>query len=177
MSELNRQVQNHRLFEISKVEQELASHHDNAQIVEKMNALLVPFADDGCKPILKEDALRLVLLYSLRYESESPQDVDRFISILEKYHDCGQNDTVLIKILRAYAGDTVRTQALNLFENKSWIDIFSGSIKRGLNGVTNIYTQHAPLLEKIFTLLGENKLTEKDFPYAGPQSRDKYALC
>jgi len=93
MSELQRQVQLRRLLDVSEVEQELATHHDNSQALEKMNTLLLP--SDSGKPLNKEDAIRLVLLYALRYESESPQDVDRFVNILEKYHSCDRNDLVV----------------------------------------------------------------------------------
>ena len=83
----------------------------------------------------------------------------------------------LVKVLRAYAGEKVRTQSLDLFENKNWLNVFRGTIKRGLIGVTNIFTQHVPLLEKLFTLIHENKLNDKDFPFAGaPVTRDRFAL-
>lgn len=40
-----------------------------------------------------------------------------------------------------------------------------GKIKRGIVGVTNVYTQHQPLLQKVINFIRENKLDENSFPY------------
>jgi vacuolar protein sorting-associated protein 45 len=40
-------------------------------------------------------------------------------------------------------------------------------------GVTNIFTQHKPLLENVFQLIFEHKLPLQDFPYAGGQPKDR----
>lgn len=93
MSELQRQVQQRRLYDVSELEQELATHHNLSQARNKLTQLLT--SSDGSKPIQKEDAIRLVLLFALRYESEAPNDVEKFISLLEKHHNCDRNDILV----------------------------------------------------------------------------------
>jgi hypothetical protein len=96
MGELQRQVQKRRLLVCSELEQELACHNDRSQATEKLHRLLTntpdPANPENKPPILKEDAIRLVMLYSLRYEREAASDIDRFTSMLAKYFDATQQD-------------------------------------------------------------------------------------
>jgi len=45
------------------------------------------------------------------------------------------------------------------------LEIFKNAAKRGLKGVTNIYTDHKPLLKDIIENLISGRLKDSDYPY------------
>jgi len=49
------------------------------------------------------------------------------------------------------------------------------SIKKGLKGVENIYTQHQPLLARTIETVLKSKTKERDmfYPYVEPTTRDR----
>lgn len=164
MGELQRQSQLRSLLTVSEVEQELAAHHDHAQAIGKVRLMV---NDPSIKP---EDALRLVLLYSLRYESEKNNEVHALTNMLAK-RGISPDELQVIKLLREYAGE--RQRSLDIFKNKTWIDIARGQIKRGLTGVTNIYAQWEPPLKRILLDMIQGKLSEVIFPYLETNPKER----
>jgi len=73
-------------------------------------------------------------------------------------------DIELLTLLKLYAGEERRT-GVDIFENKDFFQVARGSIKRGLLGVTNIYTQHKPLLYSILNDVIKGKLRENVYPF------------
>jgi len=157
MQEIQSQVAKRHLLEISEFEQFVACHEDLAQAQKQLEELLVnPEIDPG-------DLLRLVMLYMLRYETNPQINLARYNAML-KSRGVTDNDIKLINILKVYAGIEKRTTAVDLFENKDLFQIARGQIKRGLMGVTNIFSQHKPLLYRTLIDLIQNRLPESVYP-------------
>ncbi|KAL6067570.1 vacuolar protein sorting-associated protein 45 [Balamuthia mandrillaris] len=165
MGELSRIVEFRSLLDVSELEQELACHQDHAAAVKKLSSML-----ENPK-ITKEDCLKLVMLYALRYEENSSNKITQFI---EKLFDCGldEDQVGLISALTAYAGASQRSG--DLFGNSNLLRIARSSIRRGLKGIDNIYTEHQPLLRDILESVMAGRMREADYPYIiGSPSKER----
>jgi len=157
MTELSRIVESRDLMNVSELEQELACLQDHSSAFPRVERMV----EDS--KIHFEDKLRLVLLYSLRYENESNQIATLKRSLREKaVSDTARSRVATLDELLSYAGTKVRGG--DLFGNKTFLSklkLFSG----GLKGVENIFTQHRPLLYETLDLLLKQKLKPNSFPY------------
>ena len=167
MGELQRRVGQRKLIDVSPVEQELACTNDHAEAIEKVTNILTKTMG-----VQAQDALRLVLLYALRYASTPNNHMEQFVGILLRDYNISESKLIAIRLLREYASSEKRTRELDLFDNASISSSLFGKMKRGLVGVQNVFTQHQPLLKKILTLLREHRLDPNAYPYvAGQPSR------
>lgn len=157
VGELSRLVGMHNLLEISECEQELACHNDHSASLQKVKNLL------NKEKIRDVDMLRLVMLYALRYEKHSSNEIAGLVDILRKK---GLSDKYRAKVqaLLDYGGATARGS--DLFENEDPVAITKRFLK-GLKGVENVYTQHKPLFHTILDQLIKGKLKESSYPYLG----------
>lgn len=215
---LQKLIQDRRLLDLSEVEQTLAAQQDHSAAVKMLQDLL---ADQNLK---KEDVLRLLMMYVLRYEGKAtfrqefemmarskfgvtpeelkvrvvvvlrfaetfdgaPWDVRLILNIWSHVLDTNANivlilvfgrrcpclTTQLVRTLLEFGGEARRS--LDLFENKSILKVMRGTIKRGLYGVTNIYTQHTPLVSRIVRYINTNRLKESLYPFhTGTPPKDK----
>eukprot|EP00005_Dracoamoeba_jomungandri_P004389 CAMPEP_0174258166 /NCGR_PEP_ID=MMETSP0439-20130205/7217_1 /TAXON_ID=0 /ORGANISM="Stereomyxa ramosa, Strain Chinc5" /LENGTH=551 /DNA_ID=CAMNT_0015341577 /DNA_START=58 /DNA_END=1709 /DNA_ORIENTATION=- len=162
MGELSRLVDFRALLDVSEVEQELACQRDHSDHFKKITQIL----ED--QRISKEDCFKLVLLYVLRYSDGSNQKALNFLK--EKLSECGvdQDSLTLINSLHGSARAKEQMQG-NLFESSTFLKIASRSI-RGLKGVSNIYTQHDPILKSTVENLIAGKLKESDYPFVSAKS-------
>jgi vacuolar protein sorting-associated protein 45 len=156
MGELQRHVQQRKLQDVSLVEQELACHDDHADALGKIFELLRG-------NISSHDALRVVLLYALRYASNADTRMDELVAILSKDYQIPDDRLICIRYLLAWANK--RTMQLDLMANQNWLLSVGTKLKRGLVGIPNVFTQHEPLVKKILTLLKEQKLDVSSYPY------------
>ncbi|WMV26639.1 hypothetical protein MTR67_020024 [Solanum verrucosum] len=108
------------------------------------------------------DRLRLVMLYALRYEKESPvqlmQLFNKLASRSPKYKPG------LVQFLLKQAGVDKRTG--DLYGNRDLLNI-ARNMARGLKGVENVYTQHQPLLFQTMENITRGRLRDVDYPYVG----------
>lgn len=164
VGELSRLVATRNLLDVSETEQELACQNDHSQSLQKIKKLL------SSERITDLDATRLVMLYALRYERHSNNDIVGLEELLRKKHVPEK----LIKMVRAvldFGGSSVKSG--DLFGNDDAI-AFTKKFLKGLKGVENVYTQHKPYLETTIDLLIKGKLREGAYPYLGPsQLRDR----
>jgi vacuolar protein sorting-associated protein 45 len=158
-SELQKQVGMRKLMDISKVEQELACHEDHEEAVTNVSNLL---RQSGIQP---KDALRVVLLYALRYASQANNRMEEFVNMLLKDYQIPDHQLVVIRMLREYSAPNKRSPSLDLLENESWLSSAKSKMKRGLVGIQNVFTQHRPLLQKIAMLIREQKLDAQAYPF------------
>lgn len=66
-----------------------------------------------------------------------------------------------------YGGEAVRGS--DLFNQRGFDKVWKGigeSLKRGLKGVENIYTEHKPYLKQILEQVASLKLKETEYPFA-----------
>ena len=122
--------------------------------------------------------LRLVALYSLRYEKHPSNALPVLLDLLAVAGDISAHRINLIPKLLAYhhslQAPATAGGISDLFESAS---IFSGARDRfkGLKGVENVYTQHSPRLELTLQNLIKGRLREQQYPFVdgGGTTRDK----
>ena len=125
-----------------------------------------------------DNKLRLVALYSLRYEKHPSNALPALLDLLKIMGGVPQNRINLIHKLLHYHHSLQPLPATggftDMFESAS---IFSGARDRlkGLKGVENVYTQHSPRLEVTLQNLIKGKLRDQQYPFVegGGTTRDK----
>jgi vacuolar protein sorting-associated protein 45 len=163
MSELSRKMDERALMDVSEMEQELACNHNPSEAFTKLSALI----DDP--RIIMFDKVKLVLLYSIRYEEGGR--VNDLVAALQR-NGAKDKDIALIPAMTEYAGSAVRVG--DLLGTKNFITRARTNLKRGLQGVTNIYSQHKPLLTEILEKVSKNKLQETMYPFlVGSLGKDR----
>jgi len=111
------------------------------------------------------DALRLVLLYYLRYDKHSSNDKQGLKDLLRTR---GFSD-VRLKLLQCmlnFAEKTSGDSATDLL-SADHVKLFTKKVIKGLKGVENIYTQHSPLIKEVVEELVRSKLKPAHYPYLG----------
>ncbi|CAI9117273.1 OLC1v1018629C1 [Oldenlandia corymbosa var. corymbosa] len=156
VTEMSKIVEERKLMLVSQTEQELACNGGQGAAFEAVTNLL---NDDSVSDI---DRLRLVMLYALRYEKESPvqlmQLFNKLASRSPKYKPG------LVQFLLKQAGVDKRTG--DLYGNRDLLNI-ARNMARGLKGVENVYTQHQPLLFQIMESITKGRLKDVDYPFVG----------
>ncbi|XP_013378687.1 vacuolar protein sorting-associated protein 45 [Lingula anatina] len=164
VGELSRLVGAHNLLEVSETEQELVCQGDHSLALQKIRSLL---ANDNVRDI---DKLRLVMLYALRFEKHSNNDVTGLADALAK-KGVSEKLRRMVGAVVDYAGSRVRSS--DLFGSKDAIT-FTKKFFKGLKGVENVYTQHNTLLQELLDQLIKGRLKEASYPYVGQaQLRDR----
>eukprot|EP00698_Gefionella_okellyi_P006279 TRINITY_DN15664_c0_g1_i1.p1 TRINITY_DN15664_c0_g1~~TRINITY_DN15664_c0_g1_i1.p1 ORF type:complete len:564 (-),score=134.59 TRINITY_DN15664_c0_g1_i1:379-2070(-) len=163
MSELSRVVDEDAKMQVSELEQSLAcvDGHDDA---------LHNIASLARNPRVKlADMLKIVLLYHLRYESKARTDI--MVRYLEDLNATTQQIST-IRALLQYAGISKRSG--DLFKNKGIFSSVRNAFSQ-LKDITNIYTQHQPVLVDILLdMLVKGKLSREEFPFVeGSDGRDR----
>ncbi|XP_072404956.1 vacuolar protein sorting-associated protein 45 isoform X2 [Chiloscyllium punctatum] len=116
------------------------------------------------------DAVRLVMLYALRYKSHSNSNL---ASLMEALTRKGVPDKykLLVSAVVEYGGK--RSRGSDLVTTKDAVAITKQFFK-GLKGIENVYTQHQPLLQDSLDQLIKGKLRDSQYPYLGPSTlRDR----
>ncbi|KAL5560419.1 hypothetical protein UlMin_036630 [Ulmus minor] len=156
VTEMSRIVEERKLMLVSQTEQELACNGGQVAAFEAVTNLL------NNENVSDIDRLRLVMLYALRYEKESPvqlmQLFNKLASSSPKYKPG------LVQFLLKQAGVDKRTG--DLFGNRDLLNI-ARNMARGLKGVENVYTQHQPLLFQTMESITKGRLRDLDYPFVG----------
>ncbi|OWB56028.1 hypothetical protein B5S28_g1918 [[Candida] boidinii] len=177
-SELDKQINLNRLWEISELEQSIScSDNHNNDIIELERLLLNEPNDDQRRsgipltPITDDNKLRLVSLYALRYENHTNNQLNKFIKILVK-QNISYDKLKFIDIILSNSGINKR-----LGENDSSINdnsIFAKATSNFIAGFKNhnesdnIYMQHIPRIEEIISKCLRGKLNDKLYPSLVP---------
>ncbi|GAA0153376.1 membrane trafficking regulatory protein [Lithospermum erythrorhizon] len=156
VTEMSKIVEERKLMVVSQTEQELACNGGQGAAFEAVTNLL------NNEHVSDIDRLRLVMLYALRYEKESPvqlmQLFNKLASRSPKYKPG------LVQFLLKQAGVDRRTG--DLYGNRDFLNI-ARNMARGLKGVENVYTQHQPLLFQIMESITKGRMRDVDYPYVG----------
>lgn len=156
VTEMSKIVEERKLMLVSQTEQELACNGGQVAAFEAVTDLL------NNENISDIDRLRLVMLYALRYEKESPvqlmQLFNKLASRSPKYKPG------LVQFLLKQAGVDKRTG--DLYGNRDFLNI-ARNMARGLKGVENVYTQHQPLLYHTMESITKGRLRDVDYPCIG----------
>nr|XP_043615161.1 vacuolar protein sorting-associated protein 45 homolog [Erigeron canadensis] len=156
VTEMSKIVEERKLMLVSQTEQELACNGGQGAAFEAVTNLL------NNESVSDIDRLRLVMLYALRYEKESPvqlmQLFNKLASRSPKYKPG------LVQFLLKQAGVDRRTG--DLYGNRDILNI-ARNMARGLKGVENVYTQHQPLLFQTMESIIKGRLRDVDYPFVG----------
>ncbi|KAK4600963.1 hypothetical protein RGQ29_010516 [Quercus rubra] len=153
VTEMSKIVEERKLMLVSQTEQELACNGGQVAAFEAVTNLL------NNESISDIDRLRLVMLYALRYEKESPVQLMQLFNKLASRSAKYKPGFVLKQ-----AGVDKRTG--DLFGNRDLLNI-ARNMARGLKGVENVYTQHQPLLFQTMESISKGRLRDVDYPYVG----------
>lgn len=156
VTELSKIVEGRRLMLVSQTEQELACNGGQGAAFEAVTNLL---NDDSISDI---DRLRLVMLYALRYEKESPVQLMQLFNKLASRSP--EYKPGLVQFLLKQAGVDKRTG--DLYGNRDFLNI-ARNMARGLKDVENVYTQHQPLLFQTMESIVKGRLRDVDYPFVG----------
>eukprot|EP01117_Protostelium_nocturnum_P009005 TRINITY_DN3231_c0_g1_i8.p1 TRINITY_DN3231_c0_g1~~TRINITY_DN3231_c0_g1_i8.p1 ORF type:complete len:292 (-),score=35.91 TRINITY_DN3231_c0_g1_i8:413-1288(-) len=176
MSELSRLVSKKQLLEVSEIEQNIANSSDHSNQLQWVKNAISLGASGPPDPSRKQpciehlEQLKLALLYALRYEGHSSNDVSSIRSLLEQKGHSKETISLLDGIIR-YAGK--QSRSAELFAKTSIISTIT-NIRKGFAGVENIYTQHKPFLKTVLEQIFANKLKESEYPWAGNTSNQEF---
>jgi len=159
VSELSRLVARRNLLAISELEQELVSGGDLKDMVKEVSDVI------QSEKTSLEDAMRLCMLFALRFESSSSSSVRSMVALLRRKG--GEREARLVQSLQRHAGANSRKGDLFAEQNNATKNI-TGKLFKGLKGVENVYTQHSPLLKQITEDCIKHKLRPASFPALGP---------
>lgn len=165
-SELSRITRETRLMEVSQLEQDLACREAETDHIREVEALL------HSSKVSASDKLRVVMLYALRYEDSNHRGLGPMKDAL---HRAGvpSEGVALIDAVKVYAGS--RKRSSDVFNNRSFFAKASNSVRRGIGGVENVYTQHEPLLMSKLDALLRGRMRADEFPSFGHDSTDDIA--
>ncbi|RHZ56226.1 hypothetical protein Glove_405g4 [Diversispora epigaea] len=164
VSELSRLVEKENLLEVSELEQSLACYEQHASDLKNLQRLI------ASSKVSDNSKIRLVLLYSLRYEKSPSNSITSLIDELHR-HGVSQQKISLIASMIQFAGTDKRQD--DLFSNESFLARGKNAIIKGLKGVENVYTQHSPHLRQTIELLLKCKLKETSYPYIEGGTKDR----
>ena len=170
VSELSRIVKERSLLEISEVEQELVCQNAHSTSFTRIRSLV------SDPRINFDDALRLVILYALRYELDHreisvlsaaliergvPKDDVRIIEHLSDHPSSQKRITGtsdLLSAVRDVGSNPSVSNATNAVAS------ITKRLVKGRKNVENVYTQHEPLLAELLRELIQGQLPEASFP-------------
>lgn len=156
VTEMSKIVEERKLMLVSQTEQELACNGGQVAAFEAVTNLL------NNENVSDIDRLRLVMLYALRYEKESPVQLMQLFNKLAA--KSAKYKPGLVQFLLKQAGVDKRTG--DLYGNRDLLNI-ARNMARGLKGVENVYTQHQPLLFQTMESISKGRLRDVDYPYVG----------
>ncbi|KAF3959821.1 hypothetical protein CMV_015406 [Castanea mollissima] len=156
VTEMSKIVEERKLMLVSETEQELACNGGQVAAFEAVTNLL------NNESVSDIDRLRLVMLYALRYEKESPVQLMQLFNKLASRS--AKYKPGLVQFVLKQAGVDKRTG--DLFGNRDLLNI-ARNMARGLKGVENVYTQHQPLLFQTMESISKGRLRDVDYPYVG----------
>lgn len=156
VTEMSRIAEERKLMLVSQTEQDLACNGGQAAAYEAVNNLL------NNESVSDIDCLRLVMLYALRYEKESPVQLMQLFNKLASRS--AKYKSGLVQFLLKQAGVDKRTG--DLYGNRDLLNI-ARNMARGLKGVENVYTQHQPLLFQSMENITKGRLRDIDYPFIG----------
>ena len=189
VGELSRRVAADSLLDVSELEQSLAcndSHASDLKVSRTGRAMLCVRLTIKqtlqnliqSQQVKEEGKIRLVALYSFRYERHPSNALPLLLDLLTAAANIPSHKVEIVSKLLAYHHSLQPQQAAagftDLFESSS---IFSGARDRfrGLKGVENVYTQHTPRLESTLQNLIKARLKEQQYPFleGDGSTRDK----
>lgn len=156
MGELARLVDVCALMDVSQFEQELACADDHSvhvrELLDKLSSTQIKIPDK----------LRLGLLYALRYEH-----IGNLHKIKSEMRKGGVPDEMvcLMDTILKYAGTKSRGPGLYGVGTKDIMSKMTKSFMTSVQGVSNVYAQHNPVLSDTLQAISKGKLKQESHPF------------
>ena len=157
MGELARLVEVCSLMDVSAFEQDLACSEDQAGHLRQLMTKL------DSSSIKIPDKLRLGMLYALRYENASPNNAIGAVKEAMKRGGVPPSNVALVDAVLRYAGSSVRGAGL-YGSNKDTASKLMKSFMTSVQGVSNVYSQHSPVLMDTIEAAVKGKLKGDTHP-------------
>ncbi|KAH9282707.1 Vacuolar protein sorting-associated protein 45 [Echinococcus granulosus] len=169
VSDLSQIVKSRSLLEISEVEQELVCQNNHSTSYNRIRSLV---SDPRIK---NADALRLVILYALRYELNLREISMLSAAVIER--GVSKDDVRVIEHLSDHPSSQKRVASSDLLSAvrdvssspsvsnaTNAVASITKRLVKGRKNVENVYTQHEPLIVDILRELIQGQLQESGFP-------------
>lgn len=154
MGELARLVDVCSLMDVSQFEQELACADDHTSHVRELMEKLA-------SPSVKiPDKLRLGLLFSLRYENSG--NIHAVKSAMAK-GGVPPDMVELVTVILRYGG--TKSRGPGLYGDHNLMSKMTKSFMTSVQGVSNVYSQHVPVLMETIQSVMKGKLKTADYPF------------
>ena len=157
MGELARLVEVCSLMDVSAFEQDLACADDHAGHLRELMAKLDSSA------IKVPDKLRLGMLFALRYERATPHNALPAVKEAMKRGGVPPEGAALVDAVLRYGGANVRGPGL-YGSNKDIVTKMTKSFITSVQGVSNVYSQHSPVLMDTLEAAVKGKLKGDTHP-------------
>lgn len=154
ISELSMQIGKKHLLELSELEQEMACRADHSTQLVKVKKLVAE------ERISIEDALRLILIYSMRYERHANCGTVGLLNALKARN----GRTHLVPKMLEYISQNARTELFNTAKLTDAVKLTRNLIK-GLKGVENVYTQHSCALKELLEEILKGRSVDQQYPF------------
>ncbi|CAI2363735.1 unnamed protein product [Moneuplotes crassus] len=161
--ECSDKITKRKLFSVCELEQDIAVKNSKSEQVKEMKEILEDPEVDQFEKI------RLVMLFSLRYEGDS--NVKKFRTMLRE-SNISPDHIDFIDFLIQYAGKDKRSNFLfgkNTGLLKGAMDLIKSNFTEEDESV---YTRHKSCLFNIIGQMVKGKLSESDFPFSTQSPRD-----
>lgn len=154
ISELSLQISKKSLLELSELEQDIACRADHSAQLQKVKKLV---SDER---INVDDALRLILIYAMRYERHANCGTVGLLNALKARH----GRVHMVPKMLEYISQNARTELFNLAKITDAVKLTRNLIK-GLKGVENVYTQHVCVLKELLEEVFKGRSIDQQFPF------------
>jgi vacuolar protein sorting-associated protein 45 len=158
--ELSRLVAANNLISVSALEQEIACEDNRVEQVRKINMALT---DPATTQLEK---LRLVLLYSVRYMSDTI-GINQLKQSLASL-GVAADQVGLIDLLLEYCRDMYKPEETGA-GRKSVMSLIKNAA--GFGGIENVYTQHKTMVHSLAESVLKNRLKDTAYPYMESKRR------
>ncbi|ORC93166.1 putative vacuolar protein sorting-associated protein [Trypanosoma theileri] len=156
-SQLVTEVNGRNLTRLSVLEQEMLASNNVAEHSRQMMEIVQDPKTDI------EDALRMVMLYALRYEKTSGNIIPQLRDVLGK-RNCPPERISLIDRVLEYGGADKRMHELFRSSTGHMLKVVAKAVGQFGKDVQNVLTQHVPLMRKLINRVYNGTLSEQNYP-------------
>ncbi|KEG14214.1 putative vacuolar protein sorting-associated protein [Trypanosoma grayi] len=156
-SQLVTEVNGRNLTRLSVLEQEMLASNNVAEHSKQMMEIVQDPKTDV------DDALRMVMLYALRYEKTSGNIISQLKDELGK-RNCPAPRISLIDRVLEYGGADKRLHELFRVSTGHMLKVVAKAVGQFGKDVQNVLTQHVPLMKKLINRVYNGTLSEQNYP-------------
>ncbi|KAA6392591.1 MAG: putative vacuolar protein sorting-associated protein 45, partial [Streblomastix strix] len=155
ISSIQQAIQRRSLYEFTEIEQLIVSNNSHSEALRYVEDAIDNNAYDG------QDKLRLVMMYSIKYEQDRNNQIERLKQKLELQQI---DKTDLIRPLLSFCGANSRSLNLNEQKKTDIQSIAKRLVQKFKDVPENVHQLHVPLIVDLIQQLLDGALQEDKFP-------------